>query len=903
MTASFTALCAAGSGKLDFELRIEGLSKIFVSDEGRASLSDASGRTRVPGLQAEGLGFGERVYLPGAELDVSIDEVKIDEVPGAWLGSATSLFSTIAARVGTLTATLLAGDVTANVLDSSVFPNGYYYIGTETIQVTARPTGTTITIVRGRYESTAQEHPVSAGEDAIATDIYDAPTGMATRRVWLYAICDDETATETTTVIWRGLLAREPTLSEDTLTWSFGVESRAKALDASLAGGLDKPFNLRGIYYPGVAPLVIQVRRYTTASMDTVDADVGPLTLSGFWETQREFTAALETLLNGDATISTWGVTFFCEDLGEHWELYVTVAAASPKYISLYAGSRVDGIFSGALGRILSNRYAEDSEARVIIVTAGATYHCNRLMTAPSSDLIPYAEQRLVPRLNSVGFSYTSTEADIAAYPRGRVYLDRLGSLSTGDDLVVVPQYQMTGAGTPAPFPDGEAPAAGIFPILSVTAASGYVTVDPHPAPAILASGGIQPTITAAARYASGDASVEGFRTSLLSRAPAVANRGQGPWVTSDDLASWETVVTEAAAGRAWLLHRVYSFVKPVKAIDVLREEWKLLGVFPRLDADAKLSVRPLTIDTASSASVAITASSLLQDESLGGVSGDADGLVNTVELLRGYDPVEDKHVERNFIFRGMSALVRVHAERKLEIAPKARAVGDEPEWEDVYDTAARLIAFFGTRRVTSVKFETTLVNFAVLVGDWIELTIEALPFDGTRAEWTSGGGITAKRALVIGRSWDLSTGVGRFEVLMPEAADNAAGYAPSCRVNSAAGAGTAWTLTVEQTYYAESGNDTAHFVAGQSIRLIEFDAVSPTIREGYVASVSATTVGVTLSAVWAGMGGATYYVICYDTSDDADTTASQLLKAYLAASTGRIPLASGTQAARDLAP
>lgn len=899
MTAEFDTLCAAGSGKLDFELRFEGLAYIFVSNEDDTSISAGDQGTRVPGLQYEGLGFSERVYLPGAELDVSIDEVKIDEVPGAWLGIATSVFSKIAARVGTLTATLLAGDTTANVLDSSVFPDGFYYMGTETIKVVARPTGTTLTIERGKYLSTAQEHPVSSGEDAIATDIYDAPTGFATRRVWLYARTPNESTTADTTIVWRGLLSREPTLSEDTLTWSFGVAPRTKALDASLAGGFDKPFGLRGIYYSGIAPFWISVRRWTTAAPATVDADVGPLTLSGFWETQAEFLEDLLTLLNGNATIATWGgVSFSTQEFGSHWDLFVTVSA-TPKYITVTGGSAVDGTHRPMLAdaRPLGD---EDGFADVFIVLASTTYHCQRF--TESGSLIRYGDQRRVPRLSTSGTWITGSASDISTYPRGRIYLDRLGSLSTGDDLVIVPQYSHSLRGAPAPFPES-APAADVFPILTVSSAGGYVEVNSYdPSPRILSSGDVQPTITSAARYAAGDGDLEDFRASLLTRAPSVANRGQGPWVTSDDVASWSTVVAEAAAGRPWLLHRVYSFAKPVKAIDVLREEWKLLGVFPRLDADAKLSIRLLTVDTAVSASVAITSSSLLQDESFGGVSGDADGLINTVEFLRGYDPAEDKHTERTFIFRGMVALARVHDVRKLEIAPKARAVGDEPEWEDVYDTAARLIAFFGTRRVTSVKFETTLVNFAVLVGDWIELTIEALPFDGTRAEWTSGGGITAKRALVIGRSWGLSTGVGQFEVLMPEAADNAAGYAPSCKVTGASGAGTAWTLTVTQTYYAESGNDTAHFVAGQGIRLIEFDVASPTIREGYVASVSATTVGVTLSAAWGGLGANTY-TLSYDTSDDADTTASQLLKCFLASSTGRIPLASGTQAARDFAP
>ena len=298
---------------------------------------------------------------------------------------------------------------------------------------------------------------------------------------------------------------------------------------------------------------------------------------------------------------------------------------------------------------------------------------------------------------------------------------------------------------------------------------------------------------------------------------------------------------------------------------------------------------------------MSITADDIISDETLGGVSPDADGLVTVVHVLRGYDPAEDKHVERDFIYRGMAAIARVHAERVLEIAPMSRAVGAEPTWEELYDRAASLINFFGTRRCVSVTFEVTLTKFAVLVGNWIDLTIAALPLDGARGEWTSGGGITARRALVIGRRWDMSAGVGRFEVLISEGAENVAGYAPACRVTAAAGAGADWTLTVTGTHFSTDG-DTSHFAAGQAIRLIEFDAATPTIVEGTIDVINSTTsIDVTV-AVWGGMGGATYYMMVPDTSDDAQTTAAQLTRMYLASSAGRIPLSSGSSAARDLA-
>ena len=103
------------------------------------------------------------------------------------------------------------------------------------------------------------------------------------------------------------------------------------------------------------------------------------------------------------------------------------------------------------------------------------------------------------------------------------------------------------------------------------------------------------------------------------------------------------------------------------------------------------------------------------------------------------------------------------------------------------------------------------------------------------------------------------------------------------------------WDLTVTQTHYAETDNDSSFFVVGQAIRLIEWDAAAPTIAEGTVTSVAATTIGVELAAAWGGMGGATYYTLIYDTSDDSQTTATQLQYAYQALPSGRIPLSGGS--------
>ena len=902
MTAAFDALTAVASGRLEFSFVIEGVDVVFcTSEEMAGDLGD--GRFRIPGLRHTGLGFSERVYLAGAEHDITIDAVNIDEVGGEWLGEASRVFTTIATRICSLYSTLTAAGTTAYVTDGNAdlfTVNSHYYLGTETVKVTAKttvPSPDELTITRARWDTVAQEHVVVAGEAAQVSDIYDAPTGMAGRRVWLYAHTSSElTTSDTGTCVWRGILGREPALADDdALSWALAVESRARSLDASLAGGFDEGFKLRGIYYPGAAQLRLTITRYTTASATTIDAEA-TVDLAGFWETQDAFCAALTAAIMANATVSGWGVTFYARSFPGDWDLVYRAPAADPRYMSVYGGSYVDGFFSRVLAADpVTSPHADVPTAVVLSAVASTEYVAVRTRSGSGSGTanLAFADMRKVPRMSSLSWCPVMSDSDVATYPLTRIYLSRLGALSSSDDLTCSPQWNPDD-----PYhPYTEDPPAQVLRIASVSSSTGSVIcaeggIATQPA-RIMASGSRQPTITGAARYASGDGDLEDFRADLVSRAPTVANRGRGPWTTSDDFPAggWTTAVSEASAGRAWLEHRVYTYSQATKAIDVIREDLKLYGLIPYLDADARLAVRAFTVG-GSAIELAVTASEIIADESLGTVTGDADGLVTVVHLLRGYDPAEDKHVERDFVFRGLSAIARVHDERVLEIAPKSRALGAEPEWSDVYDRARSLITLFGDRRTQIVAVDVSLVAWSVLVGDTITLTVAALPSDGGRTEWGAAG-MAARAGIVIGRRWDLSVGVGRLEVLLHELEVRA--YTPSCRVTGASGAGTTWTLTVTATHYSEDG-DTSHLVAGQSIRIIEWDVAAPTIREGTIATVtSSTSIDVELSAAWGGMGGATYYTLTWDTSDDAETTATQLQRAFVATAAGRIPLSGGS--------
>ena len=913
MTASFDAWIASNgaSSGVDYRLVIEGCPYQFCTG-GLTFGTLATGVERVPGLQRDGLGFDQTVYLAGAELDASIGAAKIDE--GAhfptYRGRATRAFSRIADVVGYLTATLTAGSTSATVNDSSLFADGYYHLGTETIQVTARPTGTTLTIVRGRWGTTAQEHPVlSPDERANIQPLYDWPSGYRKRRAWLYAHMVDELGTASDgTVVWRGIVAKEPAVlnTDGAMMWSIAFDSRLGLLDASIAGGWDGGFKLRGIYYPGGLPLTVVLERQsgTTFFGSTVDGTT-TIRLAGFWETQDEFAAALTAAIEADATVASWGVNFSVRvDARGGWQIWYETATASPRFVRIQASSFVDGMTTGGLISEAESAAVGDGEevfasAPYLRTTVVASTWYRAVWDRAYAPLgIAYEDQRILPRSNNfTGFdTYVGHDpADAVTYPLSRIYLNRVASLVANvDSFSVVPQVTSRGA----PYNDSTRDSRGdlITPesqtqrcTITAVGASSYLELDDGGrGPRIVAAGGHQPTFDASIVMLP-DGRLDQMLDELVARAPSTANRGQSPWLTSDDVDAWETSVVDAAAGRAALLHRSYVFAKSTKAIEVLREEWKLYRLIPYFTATGLLAVRPLAVgDGAPVASIG--ADNHLIDDGAGGVDGEADGLCTVVELMLGFDPVEGENNGPTYRFRNLSAIARVKDEVVLTIEPKSAAVGVEVDAADINAIGLPITTLFGARRTSVVTVKVSLSLWGVLLGDQVTVTVHELPADGDRAAWTAGAGMTDRAGIVIGRSWDLATGVGELRVLLHEL--GLAGYSPSGRIASQSGATTSWVLTLDHAFFSTTG-DAAFFRIGDAIRIYEFDAGAPQVRLGTVTAQSGDTVSVTLTSSWT--PGASEWRLMYDQSDSTALADAQLEYAYVANASRRIELNGDT--------
>lgn len=838
-------------------------------------LREWDGRRRVVGLLRDGMGFVESAYLAGAESSIAVNPVTIVETPEPDLNAATELFSKIPRTLTWLAASLGTADVSASTLDATDISVGdFVHLGTEVVRVDAI-SGTDLTeITRAQWGTTTQAHNVTSAETAETQQVtlLDGVGIWTKRRWWLYAHGPSELdSVDDGELVMRGVIAGEP--EEQGGEWTISLDSRWALLDQEVAASVDVERKIRGIYYPAAAPYWMRVRQSTDTTAASTSSGASAATdtyviLSGFWETQQEFCDALAAKLNADPVVGTWA-TWDAQVHGDHWELFYTTPAVDPRYLQLGAGSHLDGTWFHRVTAVDDvGSDAIDGSVNVSIDTTADTvnasdrYLCRWTRTSEMWGLAESADpdnMRRVPRTTNLGGIdglAADTDAQAALFPAGRQYLTSVIGLAVGDTMLL-PQGDV-----------GEDLPPVALTISSVSLATSSVdaytgsTVDSPSG--VVAAGTAAEAIAFTSARSYGDADgddLAGFLDALLLDAPEGANDASTPWITSDDVASWTSVVAEASADLPYLARRRYTFSKGQRLEDVLKNECRLYGVFPYLDHDFKIALRRLTVETDAVASgLHVTGNRHIVDERRAEIRQGVDGHVNVIELARDYDPTDDKYKDQPIHVRSVAGIARAKARRVLEIRPKTRAVDAEPTPLDAARFTQPILALFGAPKLVHVTVDVPLTFWDVLVGDSVLLTDETAPHDGARGLHDPGQGLASTRAIVVGREWRLDDAAGTLTCLITGL--DVAGYTPSARVASATGATTSWTLTVEASHYAPAGaNDDSYFAVGDRVRLIEWDADSPTVVDGVIDSVDTSTheIGVTLDASWAGLGGATY--------------------------------------------
>lgn len=886
---TWTRTFSTGSGALEFRLAIEGLKYEPVTASSMAG--NAAAAIRAAGLQREGIVLSENSDLRSGKLKLGAMSLRIADIDGVW----TTAFAQKPQKTTWLSTDASTSDTNIEVLSTDGWTTSdHLHTGTEAMSIDAVVDANNFTVTRAALSTIAQKHWTGDGAHLQRPEITDRPAVLEGRRVRLYVYGSNEIrSSEGTlldgTLIWTGVVATEPVLT-DGAHWEISIDPLTRLTQGDLGADLEEPFTPRGIYYPWNAPLYLGLYECfdeTQGFGGGTRAD--PITLSGFFETQEAFITELQSRL---ATVTAgFSTTVSATTRGvAGWDLTFTTAGASPKYVLVFCESEVDGVVGSGDGVGLS---LTDADGLVDVVVISTTY------TVPFDAPVPRGAWGTSQRQTG-GHDITMDLTATTTAPEYRIYC---GGLVTLDTDITAAQIEWSDTAT-----------TEIHPVTDRDDTDRWLeAVRPFPAPRYPnhvygADGGALPSIKAGREYGTGT-DLAGFLTAVTTDAPTYANIGGAPFFTDSDcdLASIAATIAEASGGRGFLTTRRFMAFGPASLEEWIAEHAKLYGVFPCLTSAGKITVRRLRLPVITEVSLGtIDADRTLMDGSWPAFERNAYGSVNTVLIRTGFNPVTEDFDGDVYQARDVTAFGRNKAPRITKIEAQSNAVLGEGVFtpEEVQSIVSPIFGVFGAPYAT-ITLEVPLLLWPVLLGDVVQLTSKQLPDadDGTRG-WTD-----PKPAMVIGRSWDMATGRGTFTLLVHE--QRIAGYAPTMLISSTAiqnpGTDTDHILTVTgddpdgNTWaYIPSGTTaTDWFEVGYAVRIYEWDATTPTTRKGTVTAVTATTVRVTFTAAWTGLGGVPY-ILGFDSASFVAT--AQKVFCFIAGTDNRIGFASGDVPARVLA-
>ena len=859
----------------------------------------------LPGLESYQAKIIDRHDLVATDLLAKIPEI------------TTYLVSTVSATATTIPVTSATGISAGDVV----------HMGTEALLVDSVSTSPDeLTVTRGVFGSVAQAHFVTNGEYARRAAVHSSPPNFIGRRVFLYRYERGDDLQGDGTLIWRGVFAEGPVLEGDGVTWSFSVDSILAILSNDLGANLRRKATTRGIWIPSEFPMVVWAAEAADGAGPIADRDSDSTALggsrgsrmrfAGFFESNEQFCSVLTDFVRAAflamdtpfLTAAPIAVPF--GDLG--WTFLVEKANGRSLVIGARGGKR-GGPIIDAVGPLYSYNSSyliqteEGDSDRVDNLATGTRYYMI------GGEDLGFLNVNGVPRglFGNGGLSIGGTDpiGGVDEAESRRLYLDQ----SVDGTTSITIKWNDGGGG------GGEEG----YDIESVNTTDGYVVVDSPKKKFGLIFTRRRGTILASHAYTRTEMPEIGFARNLLpgssgdfkdalaaiaADAPGEANDGGLPLVSTDDLdvltnSVAEQVVDAAHGGKSWLAERRYVYSKPVKFDEWFASECQLLGVFPAIDSAGRVSLRPLRIVAATEEPDA-TITEIIVETSDGRAEVprfdlDALGVVNSVQMKTGYDPIEDKYLGDPFTVQDLRSYAERPVIAPITIEPRSVSLDGDRDLtvEDVVDQFSKVLGFYGYRYAT-VDVLVPWIHFDVLLGDVVRITLPDTPnMAGSRGY--SGLG------QVIGREWGLGDAFGTLTLILHFLP--IAGWTPNVTAVSASNVtGNRWQIVtsstdpdglVEMSPTLQPFDLDEVFERDTRVRAVEWDSETPTRLEGTMRSVTGSTIVIDFDGPWT--FGTTPVGVVIGYADAGDVTDDQTPFFFVAGDDSRIAFATPALAKR----
>jgi hypothetical protein len=933
---NWASIKATGNGRMRYAVVIEGWPEIWVTDHSLTLTNGtfgARGRSVRVGLIRKGLRVHERAQLQQGRLEAGPMTFRF--ISGDHGKQAVHSFASVGQVAGVLADDLAAADTSMTLYSADgVITGGYFHVGTEVVNVEAPegPGASAVNITRAHWDTQAQSFLQTSEQDLLTHKVYTRPTSARGRRITLYVWGDGNDSTGYSVdgedadygqPLWRGIISLPPRCNPGAAEWMITADHISTIFRQQLCAR-NEDVHVVGLWHSSSSPLYV----------GAFDAS-GPVIRRAHiqWSPdRRQFTDDTRAILE-EIRVDAGLDAYFAEgsmyiewypDRGI-WAVFATTVA-SPA--SFHHGV-ILMIKSHICGSVTANvwRRVDDNE---------------RTSTLDGDDNTFPANTRHYVELTPQTWSTTVIPADVAAGVTSGPYYDvpaadswefRIGATTVADDdqvqeysgnrLYIDKDWSETGANAlmldiatleHAVSMGGRRPTEGSLQLAvtdsgidtttwgSASNTAAWVRIDP-PGRGDTFYGWAHADSVFRPTYATSEPTdVVGFIQQVIDDATAHSNDAAVPFVRDTDF----NLDTEIHSIDPDIIEkRSYAFVKPVAMEDVIAEELKLgAHMWSVSTTDAKPTFRRIPVLTGTISATRVDGEELTiaagdiqtpagGDGAFPSYEIQAQGLVSMVKILTGYDPSEDDHIgpSRTVVDADSISTQKLRGTTEMTIAPKSTSL-TEIDQAKAIDIAEILLAVLGREYVTT-KVPVPFTHFDVQLGDVVVFTSAHVPN-------TSGTmGVTNKKALVIGRSWNLDPGDnehGELELLF--LLTELYGYTPSGMITGATGSHPDWVLTLGP-FIAGTGDDinmllsprgdgdiASSFAVGDQIRVIEFGVGAGGVsRSGVVTAVGATTVSVTLDHLWT--IGSSGWTLEYDEADQA--TDSQKLYCFVAGEDGLI--------------
>ena len=858
---------STGTGKLGARLTVAGLPVIFASSQGLAGPTP-DGRTALNGLRVESLKFAARADLVQGDLPEGDPmEVEIVDVGTASAGRGGAVTEVLAKRptrttylVEDLSATSTAA---AFVASTDGWPSaGTIHIGQEAIRYTGITPTSFTGLTRASWETIAQAHYTGDGDSIAFARVTDHPFSLEGRRVYVDLYGEGEISLGGGVRRWRGVISHDKKYQAG--LWTFGVQPLSYLLSQAVGRDLEEPVPIRGIYYSWTAACRLDVARLSGAGSSTSVAEEGRTFVTGHFETEADFTAAVTTALQGIlATFSGMPANsqVYAEpDPRYGWRIVYGTSTPSPVWLRIGIGPGLspldaparlqDGAVSGF------QWYDSTTDERVTEVVSGATYVIHVQADFPRASVGARS-----------GIQYRDRDAAAEA-PDNRVYIGGT-VVPTTDMHVVFDRNEEEGE-------EEDDRSVDWRPVLAFDSTDRFVTLDRGQTD--FATLGSRDRLELARTLVNGG-TVADLRAKLISDSPTLASLRGLPLFTLDDFTSafvWTSTVEAALGNRKLGSDRVIIAKQEVELADILYHELRLIGCYLSLDEAGKLTIRRLRLGLPTDEATATITESDIVGKGFPVVEEGAAGQIDELVIRTGYDWREDEHTGRTITIANRFGKLPNSASRKAEIAPlsiastEGTADGLVPEVtvEDAFVLAQSILGIFGgPYRYLTVEVSLRFMG-TITIGDTVLLSSPYIPGpDGIL-------GVESQPSLVVGVAW--MPGEARGELTLLSNSLRIAGYAPELPVAGQSNtSGNDWQLTTPTAGYTDrAAGAAAWFPVGALVELVERDvATRPTRVSATVTASASGTVDVTTTATWT--PGASRWLLAWRSS--AEINADQI--------------------------